>query len=93
MKLFMFSVRDAKSEVFGRPFFVQSLGVAVRSFEDEVSRDHPENTMHRHPGDFSLWALGKYDDADGTFEPEVPKLVLQATEVLKRRSPLGGLDA
>lgn len=76
-------VRDSKSEVFGRPFFVQSVGVAIRSFEDEVNREHEENQMHRHPEDFTLYHLGKYNDSTGEFISMIPKVLVIADQVKK----------
>lgn len=81
MKHIIASVRDAKSEVFGRPFFAQTIGVAVRSFQDEVNRQHEDNMLYNHPSDFSLWALGTYEDTDGTIEVATPRILIQASEV------------
>ena len=60
MKLLACSVFDAAVGAYGRPFFVQTKGVAVRSFMDEVSRpSHPDNPnmVGTHPDDFALIAL------------------------------------
>lgn len=83
MKHYICSVRDAKSETFGRPFFAPSLGIAVRSFDDEVNREQPDNIMHYHPHDFSLWTLGHFEDTTGEFDTIVPKLMIQGSEVKK----------
>lgn len=81
MELIICAVRDAKSEAFGRPFFSQSMGIAIRSFSDEVNREHEDNTLNKHSEDFSLYALGKFDDSLGTFETETPRLMIQGNEV------------
>lgn len=91
MKHVILSVRDAKSEVFGRPFFTNTIGTAIRSFADEVNRKHEENLMHTHSADFSLWQLGHYEDGTGTFETMTPKLLVQALEVKDIQS-LGTAD-
>lgn len=83
MQLIMVSVRDAKSEVFGTPFFVQTLGVAIRSFDDEVNRIDPENMMNKHSQDFSLWQLGTFDNDKGECVPMLPKLLIQGDQVKK----------
>lgn len=85
MKYIIASVRDAKSEAFGRPYFVQTLGLAIRAFDDEVNRKAEDNILHSHPEDFSLFALGKFDDGDGSFELETPKLLVNANEVIKKK--------
>lgn len=59
------AIRDRSAVVFGRPAFVTTVGLAVRSFTDEVNREHPENMMSRHPEDFDLYELGTYNDETG----------------------------
>lgn len=80
MKLVMCAVRDAATEMFGRPFFVQSRAVAVRSFRDEVRRGDAQNDLHNHPEDFTLFELGSFDDSTGVFEPNLGS-ILRATDV------------
>lgn len=84
MKQIIVAVRDSKSDAFGRPFFVASAGVAVRSFDDEVNRSDENNMMFNHPSDFALYELGVYDDSIGIIEchPQ-PKLLIQADQVKK----------
>lgn len=69
------SVRDTKSDTFGRPFFAPSLGAAIRSFADFVNSKEDSDIV-RHPEDFNLYHLGTFDDETGKFtELEVPKQV------------------
>lgn len=77
----MVSVRDAKSEVYGNPFFAPSVGAAIRSFDDEVNRNEPGNILNSHPEDFSLFQLGAFNDSEGTFEIITPKLLVHGKEV------------
>lgn len=80
----MCCVRDAKSESFGTPFAVTSLGVAIRSFDDEVNRSGDENTMNKHSGDFALYHIGTFDNNDGSVVQLSPiKLLVQGNEVKK----------
>lgn len=76
-------IRDSKADVFGRPYFVGSVGVGVRSFADEVNRVSEDNVLYQHCDDFSLWTIGKYDDSDGRIEVEVPRMVILGSEVRK----------
>lgn len=62
------SVKDRMAEAFGRPFFVPSVGLAIRSFSDEVNRQDKDNQMFHHSDDFDLFELGTYDDATGIIE-------------------------
>lgn len=61
------SVRDSAVSAFSRPFFVPSVGAAVRSFTDEVNRSAPDNPMFAHPDDYELWYLADFDEESGLF--------------------------
>lgn len=87
MELIICAVRDLKAEVFGNPFCAQTIGAAVRGFEDEANRAHEENTVYKHPDDFQLFALGKFDNNSGEFKTELPKLLCSAKE-LQHKSDL-----
>jgi len=63
MKLQIFSVYDSKAEFYGNPFFMQSVGEAIRGFQD-ISTDMSTN-IGRHPGDFTLFHLGEYENSYG----------------------------
>lgn len=80
--LFICAVRDAKLDAFSRPMFVPTLGVALRSFTDEVNRK--ESELHKHPEDYAMYHLGTFDEDWGKFESLVPapKQLALASEVL-----------
>lgn len=56
------AIRDRALDAFMQPIFVPSLGLAIRSFSDEVNR--PESPMHAHPDDYDLYEIGSYDDSN-----------------------------
>ena len=62
------SVKDNAAEAFGRPMYLQSIGVAIRSFTDEVNREDKDNNLYHHPDDFDLYDFGVFDDSIGKFE-------------------------
>jgi len=64
-KLKIVAVRDRAAEAFMRPFFVPSIGVAIRSFGDEINREALDNPMFQHPDDYDLYLLGEYDEDFG----------------------------
>lgn len=66
-KLQVFSVRDTKSDSFGRPFFLPSIGTAIRAFGDHLNSKE-DTEMRKHPGDFNLYHLGDFDDETGVFQ-------------------------
>jgi hypothetical protein len=70
------SVKDRAADAFGRPLFVPSVGLAIRSFSDEVNRQADDNQMFHHSGDFDLFELGIFDDNTGIIEcHSQPKLL------------------
>jgi hypothetical protein len=72
------AVKDRAADAFGRPLFVPSIGLAVRSFSDEVNRSDPENQMFNHSDDFDLYEIGVYDDNTGIIQchPQPRQLAL-----------------
>ena len=67
MKMVICSIRDSAADAYGRPFFLPSVGVAIRSFTDEVNRSSEDNQIYQHPEDFDLFELGEFDDTTGRF--------------------------
>ena len=65
MKMVICSIRDSAADAYGRPFFLPSVGVAIRSFTDEVNRPSEDNQIYQHPEDFDLFELGEFDDTTG----------------------------
>jgi len=82
MKLVLCSVKDRAADAFGRPMFVPSTGVAIRSFSDEINRQDAENQLYNHPDDFDLFEFGEFDDNNGKFTIyDEPKLLSLGKQV------------
>ena len=82
MKLNLCSVKDRAADAFGRPMFVASPGVAIRSFSDEINRQAEDNQLYNHPDDVDLYEFGVFDDNSGAFEIfESPKLLSLGKQV------------
>lgn len=78
------AIRDTKADTFNLPAHVQSIGIAIRSFTDEVNRQDANNAMNRHPADFALYHIGSYDDQTGLCTPlPQPTLLIQADQCLQ----------
>ena len=72
-----YSVFDEKAGTFGNPFFQSNELVAKRMFVD-LAND-PQSMVHRHPSDFKLYRIGKFDTEKGSMEPaEVPEFLCNA---------------
>ena len=77
------SVRDRAVDSYNRPFYVPTLGAAIRSFTDEVNRK--ESEMQAHPEDYDLYEMGTFDDQTGTFLPPdggVPRVISRAQDLI-----------
>lgn len=65
-KLKVFTVYDSKAEAYLQPFFMRSMGEALRGFQ-EVCND-PQSNLCKYPGDFTLFEIGSYDEESGRLE-------------------------
>lgn len=80
MLLKMFSIRDAKGEVFNQPWFAKTHGEAERNFRTLASK--PDSMVSQFPEDFDLYYIGEYDDQSGKVEPlPTPQHMLKASAI------------
>lgn len=63
MKKKVFTVYDSKAEAYLQPFFMNSIGEAVRGFGD--ASEDPKTQFYAHPADFTLFLIGEYDEQNG----------------------------
>jgi len=79
------AVYDTKAGFYNRPFFIPSVGMAERSFSDEVNRKSEDNAMFHHPEDFTLFLIGEYNDVTAEYTQVWPPqhLVSGATVINK----------
>lgn len=83
MKLFMYSVFDRCSGVYDRPFPSRSDAEAIRSFTDiACDTDHP---IGKHPGDFTMFRVGTWDDNTGNLDCNAPEKVINGLEAVASR--------
>ena len=74
MLLKIFTVYDAKAEAYMQPFFMQSTGQALRSFEDTVN--NPESIFNKHAEDFTIFEIGTFEDSNAFFQMHESKIPL-----------------
>lgn len=84
MKVEIFTIYDEKAKAYVQPYFAINRGVAVRMFANEVNRDGSQ--MRASAEDFTLFFVGSFDDANGTFVISSPELVVTALQVRVRES-------
>lgn len=81
----MFSIRDAKAEVYNMPFFKGTHGEAERDFRSVVNDE--KSTVNKYPDDFDLYYLGEYDTDKGTITAlDTPQHVLKAISCIQPKN-------
>lgn len=84
MVIKVFAIHDSKSECFRFPFFMQNAGVAIRMFTESVNDGKSE--ISRHPGDFTLFEIGTFDDDKGIVAPHKSVINLGVALSFKKES-------
>lgn len=84
MILEVYSVYDKAVEAFMQPFFVRAKGEAVRSFMSACTDG--KSQFVSHPGDYTLFHIGTFDDASGIISvPQAgPVRVITALECIQQ---------
>lgn len=86
MKMKMFSVYDSKVEAFLQPFFMRTAAAALSAFTDLVN---DSSTMFaKHPGDYTLFMLGDWEDETALFSPQTAPVNLALGQTLVREQIL-----
>lgn len=88
MKLVVVAVRDSKASVFCNIGLVTTLGVAVRTFNEQINSG--QGAMSKHYGDFDLYELATFDDATGVFDSYPPKPVVTGVSMKEQAPAVAG---
>ena len=81
----MYSVRDAKTEIFSNPFYAKTHGEAERNFSMAVNDNNPNNMLSKFPEDYQLWYIGEFDDHTGKMTiPELPIAIANAVQFVSK---------
>lgn len=79
MELKVYSIRDAKAEIFNPPFYKKTHGEAERDFSALV-RDE-KSMVCKYPEDYDLYYLGTYDDNTGKLDSlDTPQHITKAVQ-------------
>lgn len=77
MKRKVYTVRDAKAEVYNTPFYQTTHGEAERTFKALVNNN--ESMVGKYPDDYDLYYLGEFDDVVGNIiSLETPQHIVKA---------------
>lgn len=89
MKMYVYSVLDAKAASYSYPFVAQNNALAIRMFE-QTALD--QNSMiYKYPEDYTLVVIGTFDDNTGEVEPVKIDHVAKGTDFFALT--VKGLDA
>ena len=66
MKYRVYSVYDSKAVFYLPPFTMRSDAEAIRSFT--VAASDANTAVGKHPGDFTLFCIGTYDDSSAELQ-------------------------
>lgn len=80
--IMIFAIFDKKAVAYQQPFYYLQKGQALRAFEDAVN--DPQTAFNKHPEDYSLFQLGKFDDTSGIINSDKPQFIEEALNVLKK---------
>ncbi len=82
----VFTIFDEKAKAYLPPFVLPEVGMALRTFGDCVnSKDHQ---FGAHPSDYTLFAIGMFDDATGQIsELEARGVVANGVELVRAAVP------
>ena len=67
----IFTIYDEKAKAYLPPFFLPESGQAIRSFKDCINSE--THQFGKNPEDYTLFALGFYNDGTASLDPHAPK--------------------
>ena len=67
MKKTIYAIHDSAVGAYMQPFFMRSDNEARRAFREVVN--DPQTNIHQTPGDYTLFAIGEYDESKGKLKP------------------------
>lgn len=65
MKHKVYTVYDQKAQVYMQPIFFRADGEAIRAFRASISK--PGHPFADYPADYTLFAIGEFDDDNAKF--------------------------
>lgn len=86
MKYIKFSIFDSKAGGFLPDWNAINIPTAIRLFQDGIAA--PDSAYGKHPGDYSLFEIGTFDQETGDIEKCSPKIDHGTALVLKVRAEL-----
>jgi len=83
MTRYIVAIKDAALEAYGDPVTVPHLGVAIRSFTDEMRAN---GEMAKHPEDYDLYHIGTYYPETAEIMSVAPTRLVRGLDAMKETS-------
>lgn len=78
----IFTLRDKKAAAYSPIFVHPTIGLAEREISDLAN--NPESTLHKHPADYTLFAIGQYDDLEANLKSyDKPQFIAEVTDLIR----------
>lgn len=78
----IFTLRDKKADAFSPIFVHPTIGLAEREIADLAN--NPESTLHKHPDDYTLYAIGQYDDLQAQLKSyDTPQFIAEVSNLIR----------
>ncbi len=81
MKMQVYSILDAKSGLYAKPFYMINTNMAVRAFGDLCN--DKATTISAHPEDYTLYEIGSYEDTTAKLEAITPQPISNAAAQIR----------
>lgn len=82
MKFILVSLKDTTVDRYQGVSTARATGEAIRNLQDAIN-DPRNETIYKHPDDFTLYQVGDFDDVTGVITPYDPPLQLINGKQLK----------
>lgn len=83
MEMKIYSIRDAKAQSFGNPWYKNTHGEAERDFRTAVNDE--KSFLNKYPEDYDLYYLGVFDTDTGKVESlATPEHQIKAIQCVER---------
>lgn len=80
----IFTLRDKKAAAFSPIFVHPTIGLAEREITDLAN--NPDSTLHKHPDDYTLFAIGQYDDALAQLKSyDQPQFIAEVADLIPKK--------
>jgi len=77
----VYTIKDEVSTGYNPPFCATTNAEAFRTFLN-LARDK-SNMIGLHPGDYTLWCIGTFNEQTGILAGQEPERMIQASDLLK----------